>query len=111
MTEIAFNVSAEFIDEVANAVAAKLAGQIPMPAAADDWRLWNLMETADRLLRSERTVREWAKDGRLPHVLLDGGAYAFNPEDVKAFARARRVPLEEVPEPSRRRLRVAADRP
>jgi excisionase family DNA binding protein len=105
--ELSFALPAELVDAIAERVATKLAGQLAAPGPTDDWRLWNLEETAARLGRSERTVREWTKDGRLPHVLLDGGAYAFNPEDVKAFARARRVPLGEPDEPSpRRRLRV-----
>jgi excisionase family DNA binding protein len=102
VTDLILQLPDELVDAIAEAVAAKFAGQLPAPGATDGWRLWNLEETAERLGRSERTVREWAKDGRLPHVLLDGGRLAFNPEDVKAFARARRVPIEEAGESSRR---------
>jgi len=56
-----------------------------------DLRVSTLEDVAARLARSERTVRQWVKDGLLPHVRLDGGALAFELKDIRAFAAARRV--------------------
>jgi Helix-turn-helix domain len=82
---------AALADELAPRVAAVVAEQLPMPNEADPWRLLTLEETARRLTRSTRWVRERAKRGDLACVKLDGGAYAFTVEDVRAFAEARRV--------------------
>ena len=45
--------------------------------------------------RSERSVHTYVKDRGLPYIRLDGGALAFDPDDVRAWARARRVPAAE----------------
>jgi excisionase family DNA binding protein len=55
--------------------------------------LLDLEEAAQRLGRSKRWVRERAKTGALPHVRLDGGALAFEVDDLREFARDRRIPL------------------
>src|SRR5262249_50048712 len=64
---------------------------------AEPWRLLNVDEVATRLGRSTRWVRERVKRGQLPHVRLDGGALAFEIEDVQAFAAARRISAAEPP--------------
>lgn len=81
-----------FLDELAERVAAKI--RDGLPAQEEPWRLWTLGETAERLTRSERWVRERVKRGQLPSVRLDGAALAFLPADVQAFAEARRVGLD-----------------
>jgi excisionase family DNA binding protein len=83
-------------DEVARRVAAELA-TAPVPAAPGPWRLVTVEEAAARLTRSTRWVRERAKRGELPFVKLDGGALAFEVADLRAFAEARRVPLNDGP--------------
>jgi excisionase family DNA binding protein len=65
--------------------------------ANETWRLLDVDEVAIRLGRSARWVRERAKQGQLPFVRLDGGALAFELEDVHAFARARRVSAGKPP--------------
>lgn len=80
------------IELIAERVAAKIDPPQAIPDdGLEDWRLWTLAETAERLTRSERWVRGKARTGELPVVRLDGGALAFDPEDVVAFARSRRV--------------------
>ena len=91
MSELALSIPRELIEAVADAVVVQLRPQVEDRDGAKEWRLWNIEETAARLGRSQRTVRKWAKDGRLTHVRLDGGALAFDPEDVQNFARARRI--------------------
>ena len=92
-TEQAFSALFESLaDDVADAVVARLAADVPSPAALEDgWRLLTLEEAAAMLTRSTRWVRDKTKTGALPFVKLDGGALAFDPDDVRAFARARRV--------------------
>lgn len=82
----------QFVDEIAERVVARL----ELRAAVEEpWRLLTLEEAAARLGRSERTVRGWVKAGALHHVRLDGGALAFELEDLRAFAEARRVSAED----------------
>ena len=59
------------------------------------WRLLDTAQAAALLTRSERWLRERAKRGDLPYVKLDGGPFAFDIDDLRAFVKARRVPLEE----------------
>jgi hypothetical protein len=85
----------ELVESIAAALAPRLLAELPK-AEQELWQLWDLSETARRLGRSERWVRERTKRAELPFVRLDGGALAYRPEDVQAFAAARRVPaLEE----------------
>ena len=84
----------QLIDEFASKLARLLAPEVAalVPAAVEErWRLWTLDETAAALGRSERWVRERVKRGNLAFIRLDGGALAFLPADVVAFAEARRV--------------------
>jgi len=65
-----------FLDELAERVAARLSGGEPhaqIQRSPDPWRLWTLEETAQRLTRSERWVRERAKQGELPFVRWTAG--------------------------------------
>jgi excisionase family DNA binding protein len=94
VSKLALPIPREFVEAVANAVVMQLRPQFEVRNGVKDWELWNIKEAAARLGRSQRTVRKWAKDGRLTHVRLDGGALAFDPEDVQAFARARRIEAE-----------------
>jgi excisionase family DNA binding protein len=88
-----------FAELLAVALAAQLAPLISLRGQADgpedDWRLLGLNEAAARLGRSTRWVRDRVKAGELPCVRLDGGAFAFELADLQAFAKARRVALEE----------------
>lgn len=81
----------QLVAAIADAVAARLAPECPVRPVEEAWRLLTLEETAERLTRSTRWVRQRAKDGLLPFVRLDGGALAFDPDDVRAFADSRRV--------------------
>jgi len=85
---------AALAEELAPLIAAELAAQLP-PATAEPWHLLDLEEAAQRLGRSPRWVRERAKTGVLPHVRLDGGALAFELDDLREFARDRRIPLAD----------------
>jgi hypothetical protein len=108
----------QFVDELAARVAARVTelGGESTAQARESWRLWNLEETSSALGRSERWVRERAKSGELAFVKLDGGALAFLPADVEAFAEARRVApvlarrLQTVADPSDLPGRRHADR-
>jgi excisionase family DNA binding protein len=92
VSKLVVSIPREFVEAIANAVVLQLRPQLEARGGgAEGWQLWNIEETAARLGRSQRTVRQWAKEGRLTHVRLDGGALAFDPDDVQAFARARRI--------------------
>jgi hypothetical protein len=80
-------------EELAPRIAAEVAAQLPPPPAAEPWHLLDLEEAADRIGRSTRWVRERAKRGDLPFVRLDGGRLAFELDDLRVFARDRRIPL------------------
>jgi hypothetical protein len=79
--------------ELAPRLAAELAGQVPSAPAPESWHLLDVEEAAARLGRSTRWVRDRAKLGDLPQVRLDGGALAFELDDLREFARERRIPL------------------
>jgi excisionase family DNA binding protein len=84
------------VEQLAPRIAAELANGLPQVEPANEpWHLLNVEEVAARVGRSTRWVRERAKRGQLPFVRLDGGALAFELEDVQAFARARRVSAGE----------------
>src|SRR5438128_32884 len=86
---------AGLVAAIADEVAARLDRVLDASSTGPDverWRLLTVDEVAVRLGRSERWVRERAKRGELPFVRLDGGALAFDLEDVRAFVLARRVP-------------------
>ena len=85
------------LDELAARVAARLDSATDSPAPSSPWRLLDVDEVAAMLGRSPRSVHTYVKRG-LPFIRLDGGALAFDPDDVRAWARARRVPAAE-PEP------------
>jgi hypothetical protein len=84
---------AALAEELAPRLAAELAGQLPSSPVAEPWHLLDLQQAAERLGRSPRWVRERAKTGALPHVRLDGGRLAFELDDLREFARERRIPL------------------
>jgi hypothetical protein len=84
------------VEQLAPRIASELANALPhVEPESEPWRLLNVGEVAASLGRSTRWVRERAKRGQLPFVRLDGGALAFELEDVQAFARARRVSVGE----------------
>jgi excisionase family DNA binding protein len=91
VTELTLHVPDELVDAIARRVVAEFAAVPQAEAGGEPWRLLNVEEAAARLGRSTRWVRERAKRGELPSVRLDGGALAFDVEDLRAFARARRV--------------------
>lgn len=83
----------ELVAELAAQLAPRVAAELGTPASpeAEPWRLVDVEEAAARLGRSTRWVRERAKRGDLPFVKLDGGALAFEVDDLRAFAASRRV--------------------
>lgn len=93
--DLAFTLPAEVLEAIAEQLAprivAQLDGRLPATAAeyGEPWRLLTLKEAAARLGRSERWVRE--RKEQIGYVRLDGGALAFDVEDLQAFARERRV--------------------
>jgi excisionase family DNA binding protein len=92
----------QLLDLVAERLASRVAAALAIAAPddvqqAEPWRLLDVSEAAARLNRSTRWIRERAKRGDLPFVRLDGGALAFELEDVQAFARARRISADEAP--------------
>jgi excisionase family DNA binding protein len=111
VSELALSIPREFVEAIADAVILQLRPQLGVRGDAKDWQLWNIEETAARLGRSQRTVRKWAKDGRLTHVRLDGGALAFDPEDVQNFARARRIGADVVKVELLRQRACSSQRP
>jgi hypothetical protein len=84
---------AALAEELVPRLALELAAQLPPPPAAEPWHLLDLEQAAERLGRSTRWVRERAKRGDLPFVRLDGGRLAFELDDLREFARDRRIPL------------------
>ena len=91
------------LDELAERVAGRVLAEIATHSepTSEPWHLLDVEEAAARLGRSGRWVRERAKRGDLPFVKLDGGALAFDLEDVRSFAHERRIacsPLAGTPE-------------
>jgi hypothetical protein len=84
---------AALAEELAPRLAVELAEQFPQPATQEPWHLLDLEQAAERLGRSTRWVRERVKTGALAHVRLDGGRLAFELDDLREFARERRIPL------------------
>jgi hypothetical protein len=83
------------VDLLADAVAERVLARLkptPAPAQAEPWRLLNVDEVAATLGRSKRWVHSAVKERGLPIVRLDGGALAFDPDAVRAWALARQVP-------------------
>jgi hypothetical protein len=87
------DVVAALAEELAPRLAAELAGQVPSEPTAEPWHLLDVEEAAARLGRSTRWIRDRAKVGDLPHIRLDGGALAFELDDLRSFTRERRIPL------------------
>jgi hypothetical protein len=79
------------LDTLADHVAEKVAANLPPARAPEPWRLLNVKEAAERLGRSERWIRERVKTGDLATIRLDGGALAFDVDDLRAYAAERRV--------------------
>lgn len=99
------NLPSEVVDEFAAQVAALLAPKVivalgrvslssgsPTPA----WALVGVDEVAAVLGRSKRWVHGAVKERGLPFIRLDGGALAFDLEDVRGWALDRRVPALDV---------------
>jgi excisionase family DNA binding protein len=84
------------VDEVVDRLTERLRPLLaPVPAEQSaPWRLLTTEEAAARFGRSERWVRDRVKRGELAYVRLDGGALAFDEDDLRAFAQARRVSAE-----------------
>jgi excisionase family DNA binding protein len=67
-------------------------------AALDGSVTWlTVGQAAKHLGVAERTLRRWAKDGRLPAYSTPGGHRRFRVADVEAFLDGARVGAEEVP--------------
>jgi Helix-turn-helix domain len=91
------------VERLVPPIAAELAALPKAEPEGEPWRLLTAEDAAARLGRSARWVRERAKRGDLPFVRLDGGALAFEIDDVRAFAQARRIPAA-APSPLAARL-------
>ena len=97
MSELRLHLPDELIDEIATAVAARLAtdGVVPPARAREDrWRLLSVDEVAEIFGRSPRWVHDAVVKRQLPFVRIDGGGRMFDLDDVRAWARGRRVPAE-----------------
>lgn len=95
---------APLIEAIAEQLAPRIAELVvkamPVPAPEEPWRLLTVDEVSGRLGRSTKWVRKH-KDA-IGWVRLDRGALAFELEDVRRFARERRIastPLAPVEEP------------
>jgi predicted DNA-binding transcriptional regulator AlpA len=87
-----------FLDELAARLAPRIAAELAdrlEPTESDPWRLLNVVEVATMLGRSRRWVSDAVKNRGLPVTRLDGGALAFDPEAVRAWALDRQVPARE----------------
>jgi hypothetical protein len=86
------------LDVVADRIAKRVVEQFGPgagePSEPDPWHLLDVEAVGAMLGRSKRWVHGAVKERGLPHIRLDGGALAFDPDDVRAWARARRVPAE-----------------
>jgi predicted DNA-binding transcriptional regulator AlpA len=83
------------IARVADAVVDRLATVLGETVQAEEsWRLLNVKEVAAMLGRSPRWVHQAVKDRGLPVIRLDSSALAFDPEAVKAWAKARSIPRQ-----------------
>jgi len=85
----------DFIDVVAERMVSTIMARLERSDShgeAVEWRLRNVSEIAERLGRSERWVRQAVKDRGLPVTRLDGGGLAFDLDDVREWANARRIP-------------------
>jgi Helix-turn-helix domain len=96
------------VERLVPSIAAELAALPKAEPETEPWRLLTVEDVAARLGRSARWVRDRAKRGDLPFVRLDGGALAFEIEDVRAFAQARRVPAA-APSPLAARLHEGSE--
>jgi excisionase family DNA binding protein len=81
----------EIAEQVVELLHPELVQALASAPADEPWRLLNLEEAAARLGRSTRWVRDRVSAGELPHVRLDGGAFAFEVADLRAFAAERRI--------------------
>jgi predicted DNA-binding transcriptional regulator AlpA len=81
-----------FADALAPRIATALAATIPASDPAEPWRLMGVEEVAAVVGRSRRWVHSAVKERGFPFIRLDGGALAFDLEDVRAWAHERRVP-------------------
>jgi excisionase family DNA binding protein len=85
------------IDELADRVADRVADRLAADSAraqdgpVEPWHLLDVDTVARMLGRSRRWVHGATKEKRLPHVRLDGRKLMFDPEDVRAWCRERRV--------------------
>jgi hypothetical protein len=95
----------EQLDELAERIAARVT-PAAATAAPERWQTVGLPELAEMLGRSERWCREQTKAAHdpLPFLLLGDGSRRFDVDDVRAWARRRRVPADGEGEP---RLRLA----
>lgn len=100
--DLGLRVTSQALDALVGLVAARVAAlviteieSVVSPAMSEPWRLVDVEEVAAMLGRSTRWVHQSVKERGLPFVRLDGGALAFDPDDVRAWALARRVPALE----------------
>jgi predicted DNA-binding transcriptional regulator AlpA len=90
------------VEDLADVIAAKVIAVLRETVnvqAAEPWRLLDVGEVAMMLGRSPRWVHGAVKERGLPHVRLDGGALAFDPEAVRRWAEARSIP-RQTPDPA-----------
>lgn len=90
----------QLVDAIAGELAVRAGAGLAASAPVEQWRLATLEEAAAMMTRSERWVRERVKRGDLPVIRLDGGALAFDVDDLRAFAAARRVGSVDVVAPA-----------
>jgi hypothetical protein len=88
----------ELVEAIADRTAELVLERLPAAEALEPWRLVDVEEAARRLGRSTRWVRGRKDD--IGWIRLDGGALAFDLDDLRRFAHERRIactPLANVP--------------
>ena len=97
---VVFPVPDQLIEQVAALVAEIVLDRLPK-GAGERWHLLNVEEAATRLGRSTRWVRDHKDE--IGWVRLDGGALAFDLEDLRRFAYERRIACDPLADPPRSR--------
>jgi predicted DNA-binding transcriptional regulator AlpA len=97
------------VDAVAERVAERLRPMLIAPTIEQEpWHLVGVDDVARALGRSRRWVHGAVKERGLPFIRLDGGALAFDLQDVQAWAESRRVPAADE-DPLAVRLQASRD--
>jgi hypothetical protein len=89
VSSFSLTIPAELVESIAARVVELVTDGLPAPATEEGWHLVDVEEAAGRLTRSTRWVRDHKDE--IGYVRLDGGAFAFEVDDLRRFAQERRV--------------------